>query len=103
MTIIMKTMTSPRLRKTKLIDLFVLSTASVPSMTAIVIMNKATGNRTNVIAHKAAIMAATISVPSFPVTKFRLFPKSTVLALIESLAMSITMQLAMNPNRAARK
>ena len=88
---------------TKLNDFFVLSTASVCSITAIVIINKATGISTNVIVHIAAIMAAMISVPSFPVTKFRLFRKSTVLPLIESLAMSTIMQLAMKPTKAARK
>lgn len=61
-TIIMKTITSPRFLTIKSNDLFVLSIASVPSIIAIVIMNKATGIRTNVVMQTAEIMAARIKM-----------------------------------------
>ncbi len=96
-TMIMKIITSPEFLTIKLNDLFVLSMASVPSIRAVVMMNRATGINTNVIKHTSETMAARIKVPNLLVTRLTLFFMFMGCSLIMSLAISTIMQLAINP------
>ena len=88
-TITMKTITSSKFLTTKSTDLLVLSTASVRSIMAIVMINRATGINTKVMKHIAEIMATTISMSNLPVTKSMLFRKSTGRLLMMSISIDL--------------
>lgn len=102
-TITMKTMMSTIFLMTKSKDLLVLSIASVPSIIAIVIINKATGMRINVMKHIAEIIAATISVLNLLTTRLMLFFRSMERPPITSLAISVMTQPAIKPTMDAMK
>ena len=99
----MKIMTSPKFLITKLNDCSVLSTASVPSTTAITIMNRATGINTIVMKHIAEMIIARIKLPNLSITRSTLFLKFIGRLLAISLVMSTVTQMAKNPIKGTMK